>query len=122
MTKYKTYLRHGKDNAAAELIAALLQQPTYLFSELFHAVHERLKARKVSNVGEDMLRLRVYEKLQAFVAEGLVNKSEKRYSGLQPALLARVDEMAHSRALQEERKRVNLNVATPIDPSPELPV
>ena len=38
--------------------AALLAQPTYIFSELFHTVYARMKARKIPNLAEDMLRLR----------------------------------------------------------------
>ncbi len=120
MAKHKHYLLH-KDHAADELLAALLKQPAYLFNDLFLVVYESLKARKVANLNQDMLRFRVYERLQTFVAEGLVTKTGKSYSGLQPALQARFGQMANARAVQEERKKAKLGALTPPDAPAEVP-
>jgi hypothetical protein len=121
MSRYKHYLRYAKDHAADALLAVLQEQPTYVFTELFQAVHARLKANNVSNIGGDLLRFRIYEKLQTLVSEGLVNKTDKRYSGVQRALMARVDEIANSRALQQERKKVNMAAMVSRDQPEELP-
>ena len=56
------------------------------FKPLFTLIHANLRARNVSSGGEEMLRLRVYEKLQALVSRGMVNKvtskGVKTYVGL----------------------------------------
>lgn len=57
------------------------------FKQLFDLVHERLKARNAASGGEEMLRLRTYEKLQNLVARDMVKKTGKKYKGL--ASLAR---------------------------------
>ena len=85
-----------------EIVTALLVKPSYDFHELFRAVHETLRARKAANGGEEVLRLRVYEKLQNFVAGGLVKKIQKQYFGVEPALRARDSELAAAKAQSEE--------------------
>ena len=56
------------------------------FKALFTIVYTNLRARKLANGGEEMLRLRVYEKLQNFVSRGMVTKTitkgVKEYLGL----------------------------------------
>src|SRR3954470_15940450 len=104
MATYKCYYQN-KDHVVDELLAALLLRPSYGFHELFQVVYARLKARKLKNIPEDNVRLRLYEKLHGLVAEGLAEKREKRYSGVQCALGKRVECMATSRAFQLERKK-----------------
>ncbi len=57
------------------------------FKELFDIVHENLRARNAASGGEEMLRLRAYEKLQNLVARGAVKKNGKKYKGLPSALV-----------------------------------
>jgi len=45
-----------------------------------------LRARNAASGGEEMLRLRAYEKLQNLVARGAVKKNGKKYKGLPSAL------------------------------------
>ncbi len=45
-----------------------------------------LSARNAASGGEEMLRLRAYEKLQNLVARGAVKKNGKKYKGLPSAL------------------------------------
>ena len=61
-------------------------QSAFEFKALFTTVYTNLRARKLANGGEEMLRLRVYEKLQNFVSKGMVTKTiteeVKEYLGL----------------------------------------
>ena len=59
-----------------------MQKNSYEFKELFDLVHSNLRARNAASGGEEMLRLRAYEKLQALVSRGMVKKVVKKYKGL----------------------------------------
>lgn len=50
---------------------------------MFEVVYENLKTRNAVSGGEEMLRLRAYEKLQNLVTRGLVEKNGKEYRGLE---------------------------------------
>ena len=69
-----------------ELALALFDKPALEFTALFTLVHARLRVRNGASGGEEMLRLRVYEKLQGFVSKGMVKKTitvgVKTYLGL----------------------------------------
>ena len=54
-----------------------------MFNDLFEEVYENLKKRNAVSGGEEMLRLRAYEKLQNLVTRGLVEKLGKEYRGLE---------------------------------------
>ncbi len=60
-------------------------QSAFEFKALFTSVYANLRARKACGGGEEMLRLRVYEKLQNFVSKGMVTKTNtagvKEYLG-----------------------------------------
>ena len=56
------------------------------FKDLFSLVHANLLAKDYARGGEEMLRLRAHEKLQAFVTAGIVTKDAKKYKGV-PKLL-----------------------------------
>lgn len=61
----------------------VLSEPnTFGFNDLFEVVYENLKKRNAVSGGEEMLRLRAYEKLQNLVTRGLVHKEGKQYKGL----------------------------------------
>src|ERR1700755_963704 len=85
--KKTAFSRRLPDLVTEELAAVLASKSSYEFKELFDIVHENLKARNAASGGEEMLRLRAYEKLQNLVARGAVKKDGKKYKGL-PAALA----------------------------------
>ena len=60
-----------------------MKKKTYEFNDLFEAVYENLKLRNAVSGGEEMLRLRAYEKLQNLVSRGMVEKNGKQYRGLE---------------------------------------
>jgi len=65
-----------------ELVSVLSRKSSFEFKQLFDIVHENLRARNAASGGEEMLRLRAYEKLQNLVARGMVKKNGKKYKGL----------------------------------------
>ncbi|MEM9015384.1 MAG: hypothetical protein AAGC68_00120 [Verrucomicrobiota bacterium] len=71
------------DHVTDELVTVLSDQQTFGFNDLFEVVYENLKARNAVSGGEEMLRLRAYEKLQNLVTRGLVEKNGKEYRGLE---------------------------------------
>jgi hypothetical protein len=81
-----TFSRRGPDILTEELVAALSASTSIEFKPLFEIVHEKLRARKSASGGEEMLRLRTYEKLQSLVSQGVVEKTIKKdgkhYKGL----------------------------------------
>lgn len=80
-----TFSRQGPDILTEELATILSGKAPYEFKPLFALVYANLRARKLANGGEDMLRLRVYEKLQSLVQKGMVarvsNQGVKEYVG-----------------------------------------
>ena len=78
--------RRGPDLVTEELAVALSGPVSFEFKPLFELVHANLRARKSASGGEEMLRLRTYEKLQGLVNRGMVSKtitkSGKHYKGL----------------------------------------
>lgn len=84
---YSAFSRRGPDNVTEELVAALLKPSSFEFKALFEVIHESLKARNAASGGEEMLRLRAYEKLQNLVQQGQVKKIGKKYKGVRKSLL-----------------------------------
>ena len=82
MTKKNAFSRRLPDLVTEELVAVLMQKNSYEFKELFDLVHASLRARNAASGGEEMLRLRAYEKLQTLVSRGMVKKTGKKYKGL----------------------------------------
>jgi len=85
--KKNAFSRRVPDLVTEELVAVLSRRSSFEFKQLFDIVHENLRARNAASGGEEMLRLRAYEKLQNLVARGAVKKTGKKYKGL-PAALA----------------------------------
>ncbi len=81
-----TFSRRGPDIVSEELAVVLFGHASYEFKALFDVVYANLRARKAVSGGEEMLRLRVYEKLQSLVSRGMVKKETtagvKEYLGL----------------------------------------
>ncbi|KAB2648139.1 MAG: hypothetical protein DVB27_01700 [Verrucomicrobia bacterium] len=88
--KKSAFARRLPDLVTEELAAALMSKTNYEFKELFEVVHAKLKARNAASAGEEMLRLRAYEKLQNLVSSGMVKKDAKKYKGI-PKVLATLE-------------------------------
>jgi len=82
MQRKSAFSRRLPDLVTEELVAALSKKTSFEFKQLFDVVHERLRARNAASGGEEMLRLRAYEKLQNLVSRGMVKKTGKKYKGL----------------------------------------
>ena len=88
--KKSAFSRRLPDLVTEELAAALMAKTNYEFKDLFDLVHAKLKARNAASGGEEMLRLRAYEKLQSLVSRGMVKKDAKKYKGI-PKVLATLE-------------------------------
>src|ERR687892_1643288 len=88
--KKNAFSRRVPDLVTEELVAVLSRRSQFEFKQLFDIVHENLRARNAASGGEEMLRLRAYEKLQNLVARGMVKKTGKKYRGLPSALAAAI--------------------------------
>ena len=112
-----SFSRRGPDQVADELATVLSAKCAYEFLPLFLLVHANLKARNAARGGEEMLRLRTYEKLQGLVQAGIVKKIGREYKGVAPALRnfqiaaaeanAKFAAGAHRRPLPEIQKASN---------------
>src|SRR5216683_636938 len=91
MSKASTFFtRRAPDNITEELVAVLSSRASFEFKPLFDVVLVNLRERNLASGGEEMLRLRVYEKLQGLVGRGAVNRTvtgiTKKYKGVAPRL------------------------------------
>src|SRR5262249_25311621 len=81
-----SFRRRIPDNVTEELVAALSSRASFEFKPLFDLVMFKLRERNAASGGEEMLRLRVYEKLQGLVNQGAVNRTvnglTKKYKGV----------------------------------------
>jgi hypothetical protein len=81
-----SFTRRLPDKVTEELVAVLSSKASFEFKPLFTLVLENLRARDAASGGEEMLRLRTYEKLQNLVGQGMVKKTitktVKEYQGL----------------------------------------
>jgi hypothetical protein len=98
MAVYKSnaFSRRLPDLVTEELVLALSQKRSYEFKQLFDVVHDGLRRRKAANGGEEMLRLRAYEKLQYLVFNGAVKKNGKIYTGNSAALTTMAANASHA--------------------------
>ncbi len=76
------FSRRGPDRVAEELASVLSGKTPLEFKALFDVVHANLRAKNAASGGEEMLRLRLYEKLQNFVQAGFAKKVGKEYRGV----------------------------------------
>lgn len=81
-TKRTRFSRRLPDHVTDELVNVLSEKKVFGFNDLFEKVYENLKVRNAVSGGEEMLRLRAYEKLQNLVTRGLAEKIGKEYRGL----------------------------------------
>lgn len=101
--KKSGFSRRVPDLVTEELVSALSRRTSYEFKQLFEIVHEKLRERNAASGGEEMLRLRAYEKLQNLVARGMVKKNGKKYRGLASALATAKAEAEAAHAAQIAR-------------------
>jgi len=94
--KNNAFSRRLPDLVTEELVLVLSQKRSYQFKQLFEVVHDNLRRRKAANGGEEMLRLRAYEKLQYLVFSGAVKKNGKIYTGNSAALTAMAANASHA--------------------------
>lgn len=94
------FSRRGPDIITEELVSALLGKNSFEFKALFEVIYLNLRSRNAASGGEEMLRLRAYEKLQGLVSAGMVKKTGKSYKGIDRTLMA-----FHAR-LQEFRSKM----------------
>ena len=85
-----SFSRRMPDNVTEELVAVLSSKASFEFKPLFDIVIAKLRERNAASGGEEMLRLRVYEKLQGLVNQGAVNRTvngiTKKYKGVAPRM------------------------------------
>ena len=82
ITRRTSFTRRVIDHVTDEVVKVLSDGTSYEFKALFTKVYEGLKLKNAVSGGEEMLRLRCYEKLQKLTSRGLVEKKLKTYRGL----------------------------------------
>src|ERR1700720_1565982 len=104
-----SFSRRMPDNITEELVAVLSSKASFEFKPLFDVVLFNLRERNLASGGEEMLRLRVYEKLQGLVGRGAVNRTvtgtTKKYKGVAPRMRGVRSEMKALRAEWSEKLR-----------------
>src|ERR671918_1335534 len=84
------FSRRAPDNITEELVAVLSSKASFEFKPLFEIVLLNLRERNAASGGEELLRLRTYEKLQRLVHQGAVNRTvtgiTKKYKGVRSRL------------------------------------
>jgi hypothetical protein len=102
-----SFTRRGPDNITEELIAVLSSKASFEFKPLFEIMLLNLRERNAASGGEEMLRLRAYEKLQGLVNQGAVNRTitgtTKKYKGVAARMAVLRTEMKALRAACNER-------------------
>ena len=102
-----SFSRRAPDNITEELVAVLSSRASFEFKPLFDIILLNLRARNAASGGEEMLRLRAYEKLQGLVSQGAVTRTvtgiTKKYKGVGARLLALNAEMEVVRAEWSKR-------------------
>ena len=97
-----SFKRRAPDNLTEELVAVLSSRASFEFKPLFDILMANLRQRNAASGGEEMLRLRAYEKLQGLVSQGavdrVVNGVTKKYKGVRPRLQTLSAEMKILRA------------------------
>jgi hypothetical protein len=97
-----SFSRRMPDNVTEELVAVLSSRASFEFKPLFDVILLNLRTRNAASGGEEMLRLRVYEKLQSLVSQGAVDRTvkgiTKKYKGVAPRMTTLKAEMKVLRA------------------------
>lgn len=102
-----SFKRRAPDNLTEELVAVLSSKTSFEFKPLFEILLANLRERNAASGGEEMLRLRAYEKLQGLVNQGAVNRTVtgavKKYKGVPTRLRGISDEMKVLRTEWDKR-------------------
>src|SRR5213080_4772109 len=102
-----SFTRRMPDNITEELIAVLSSKASFEFKPLFEIMLLNLRERNAASGGEEMLRLRAYEKLQGLVSQGAVKRTvtgiTKKYQGVATRMAELRTEMKALRAACNER-------------------
>src|SRR6187200_2103549 len=110
-----SFSRRMPDNVTEELVAVLSSRASFEFKPLFEIILLNLRERNAASGGEEMLRLRAYEKLQGLVNQGAVNRTvtgaTKKYKGVAPRMVVLRAEMKALRAACNERARAKAAAA-----------
>lgn len=97
-----SFTRRAPDNISEELVAVLSSRASFEFKALFDIIFSNLRERNAASGGEEMLRLRTYEKLQGLVNQGAVTRTvngvTKKYKGVNAQLTKLNAEMKVLRA------------------------
>src|SRR5947208_10322511 len=97
MSKAVTFSRRAPDNITEELVAVLSSKTSFEFKALFDVILINLRKRNAASGGEEMLRLRTYEKLQGLVNQGAVTRTvtgvTKKYRGVATRMVGLKAEM-----------------------------
>src|SRR6266540_4521301 len=92
-----SFTRRAPDNITEELVAVLSSKASFEFKPLFDIILLNLRERNAASGGEEMLRLRSYEKLQGLVNQGAVTRTvtgtTKKYKGVAPRMVTLKAEM-----------------------------
>src|SRR5207249_10738456 len=70
-----TFSRRAPDNITEELVAVLSSKASLEFKGLLDVIFLNLRERNAASGGEEMLRLRTYEKPQSLVSESAVTRT-----------------------------------------------
>src|ERR1041384_469550 len=110
-----SFTRRAPDNLTEELVAVLSSKASFEFKPLFDILLVNLRERNAASGGEEMLRLRAYEKLQGLVSQGAVNRtitgSTKKYKGVATRMVVLRAEMKALRAACNRRARAKAAAA-----------
>ena len=102
-----SFTRRAPDNLTEELVAVLSSKASFEFKPLFEIILLNLRERNAATGGEELLRLRAYEKLQGLVHQGAVKRTvigiTKKYKGVAKRMVVLRAEMKALRAACDER-------------------
>ena len=102
-----SFTRRAPDCITEELVAVLSSKASFEFKPLFETMLLNLRERNAASGGEEMLRLRAYEKLQGLVSQGAVKRTvtgiTKKYQGVAARMVVLRAEMKALRAACNER-------------------
>jgi hypothetical protein len=74
--------RKPQDQIRAEMLQVLSLAEIILFNDIYEQVFSNMKSKGLATGGEEILRLRIYEKLQTLVSQGALHKKGKQYEVL----------------------------------------
>ena len=103
-------MRRAPDNISEELVVVLSSKASFEFKPLFDILLLKLRERNAASGGEEMLRLRAYEKLQGLVSQGAVTRTvtgaTKKYKGVASRMTTLKAEMKLLRGEWTEKLRL----------------